>query len=40
VVKQVQMRKAPSLEMLKMVQSKLNNDLEKYNSKIKGKVPH
>lgn len=35
----VQLKRAPSIEMLKQVQSKLDNDLNKYNEKIKGKIP-
>jgi hypothetical protein len=40
LVTQVQIKRAPSVEMLKQVQNKLNKDLEAYNNKIKGKVPN
>jgi hypothetical protein len=39
MAKQVHIKRAPSVEMLKKVQNKLNSDLEKYNNKIKGKLP-
>lgn len=38
--KQSLIRRAPSMEMLKQVQEKLNKDLEKYENKVKGKVPN
>ncbi len=38
--KQVQLKRAPSLEMLKYVQEKLNKDMENYHTKIKGKIPN
>ena len=38
--KQVSMKRAPSVEMLKHVQEKLNHDLEKYRKSVKGKIPH
>lgn len=40
LAKEQRMRKAPSMEMLKSVQEKLDKDMEKYNEKIKGKIPH
>ena len=39
LAKEARIRRAPSIEALKSVQEKLNKDLEKYNEKIKGKVP-
>jgi hypothetical protein len=36
---QFKIRRAPSVEILKLVQEKLNKDLEKYNEKNKGKLP-
>lgn len=39
VAKQAQIKRAPSMEMLKYVQEKLNKDLEIYQTKIKGKIP-
>ena len=39
LAKQAQLKKAPSVEMLKQVQEKLNKDLELYQTKIKGKIP-
>ncbi len=37
--KSVAMKRAPSVENLKQVQQKMENDFEKYQQKIKGKVP-
>lgn len=40
VAKQAQLKRAPSVEMLKYVQEKLNKDLENYQTKNKGKIPN
>ncbi|RNA36308.1 enkurin domain-containing 1 [Brachionus plicatilis] len=40
LAKEPRMKRAPSMEMLKNVQEKLNKDMEKYNEKIKGKIPN
>lgn len=40
LAREPRMKKAPSMEMLKSVQEKLDKDMEKYNEKIKGKLPN
>ena len=40
LAKEVQIKRAPSVEMLKSVQEKLNNDLKTYQEKNKGKIPN
>ncbi len=40
LAKDVQIKRAPSMENLKSVQEKLNNDLKIYQEKIKGKIPN
>lgn len=39
LAKEVQIKRAPSMENLRSVQEKLNNDLKVYQEKIKGKIP-
>jgi hypothetical protein len=40
IASKVQIKRAPSMEQLKSVQNKLESDMNKYNSRIKGKIPH
>ena len=40
LAKEVQIKRAPSVEMLKNVQEKLNSDLKTYQEKNKGKIPN
>ena len=40
LAKDVQLKRAPSVENLRSVQEKLNNDLKIYHEKIKGKIPN
>jgi hypothetical protein len=40
IATQFRLKRAPSVEQLKLVQEKLNKDLEKYNALKKGKVPN
>ena len=39
VATQFKLKRAPSVEQLKLVQEKLSRDLEKYHAQKKGKVP-
>jgi hypothetical protein len=39
IATQFKLKRAPSVEQLKLVQEKLNKDLEKYNALKKGKIP-